>query len=302
MTSDIKILTDRTDLWALGLHLTELHKRVELFGPEQVSALVVQLAAQMKAEIPADLLSSMHVVAIPRGGLFVMGELSYALGWRREQFVDNGQSAVCIVDDCALTGKRFAETVWRFKGREIWFCTLASAVELRNAILKDKNLNVKGCLAAVDLALLGETGLPDGDPDRYLNGSVEHVAFPWTEPSLPVTVPMSGGIQDGWHLLPPHKTLGNLALLELPLDKDRLKAEIEVPSGLVWRLDGELVILFEPEGKQVYELSGLGAKVWKMCAGYQNRSTVLKHLKGENAKEVEELIDQCLANRLLVQI
>ncbi len=179
---------------------------------------------------------------------------------------------------------------------------MASAAELREAICKDETITVKECVSVVDLAVRNDVGLADEDPDRYLNASVGHVAFPWTEPSLPVTVPVSGEVQNGWHLLPPHKTLGNLAELELPLALERLEGDIETPDGLIWRLEDESVILFEPQSQQVFGLNGLGATVWKMCAGYRNRSMVKKQLPLKDATKIEKLIDQCLANRLLVQI
>ncbi len=301
MSSGIKELIDRTDLWALGHHLHALKEGLEVYSFDQTEQMVRKLAVQMQERMSADLLSSIKVVVVPRGGLFVAGQLAYALNFRQDQFVDDGRSPICIVDDCCLTGKRFGETLSRFDKREVWFCHLASAPEVRSAIL-NREPQVKAVISVVDLPLRHDSADQIVDESRYLNRSVAHVAFPWTEPGLPVVLPMSGLVEDGWRLMPPHATLGNLASLNLPINDTVQTYDIQAAETVVWRLDGDAVVMFETTEQAVIELSGLAAQVWKGCAGYRNCEAVLSFLQAESAKNVKKMICKLVAKNLLVQI
>lgn len=272
----------------------------------EVDALVQKLARQMQAEVPKKSLDNLRIVPIPRGGLFVAGQLAYRLNFKHEQFFDDGRSPVCIVDDCALTGKRFRQTLRRFDGRDVWFCHLVSAPELRTNILKSEP-SLKGCIAAEDLAIrqkdLTEQMTAE---DRYLNASVEHVAFPWTEPGLPVTVPFTGEVEDGWRLLPPHLVLGNWSLLQILPQALRMKADIQSSSQVIWRLSAAGILLYEESDQRLFEISGLAAQIWKGCAGYQSREMMINWLLAQHlaadVQEVAPIIDELVAKKLLIQL
>ena len=260
----------------------------------------------MQAVIPADLLANIRIMPIPRGGLLVAGWLAYALNIGHNQFFDDGISPICIVDDCSLTGKRFGQMISRFNGREVWFCHLASTSELRQAILK-KEPSVQGCIAADDLFIEhSKVAEQIAAEDRYLNMSVGPVIFPWTEPGLPITVPFSNEVQDGWRLMPPHMVLGNLALLKLPSKVKAGSIDIQSTQHIVWRLIENGILLYEGRDQKLFELSGLAADVWKGCAGYQNREMATRWSrsmqKSVSVKEASLLIDKLVANKLLVQI
>ncbi|MEM8863247.1 MAG: hypothetical protein AAGD96_33475 [Chloroflexota bacterium] len=235
----------------------------------------------------------------------IAGKLAYALGLSKEKFEDDGKSAICIIDDCALTGKRFGETVKKHPGRDVWFCHLASSTMLRDAITK-KETQVRGCIAVHDLDLIDQNELTDFAADgRYLNRSVAHVAFPWTEPGLPVNV--NGYTIEGWRLLPPHKVLGNHAMLKLPVVQNAVEPEIQLADQVVWRLlPNEGVRLYRSGDESMVDLQNLAADVWRGCVGYRNKSAVFEWLmKTRNdfdRKAVESLIDLLLARGMLVQL
>ena len=305
MSPLIQEITDRPELWALCVHLSALQQSAKRYSIEQAQTAVHSLAGRIQAEVPADVRSKMRVVPIPRGGLIVAGWLAYALNLSHEQFFDDGVSPICLVDDCALTGKRLKHILRRFDGRDVWFCHLASTPKLRQAILKEEP-SVKGCIVAEDLAILKE-GVAEQirGEDRYLNMSVEPVVFPWTEPGLPVTVPFSDRVEDGWRLMPPHLVLGNWAMLGLPPEKIE-KADVQSSSHIVWRLNNETVLLYEGSSQKLFELSDTAADLWKGCAGYQNRQMALSwsrsRQKNVSAEKATLLIDELLAKKLLVQI
>ena len=288
------------------MHLSALQQKAKRYSTEQAQLAVRRLANKMQNEMPADLLHKVRIVPIPRGGLLVAGWLAYALDFSHDQFFDDGVSPVCLVDDCALTGKRFGQMLSRFNGRDVWFCHLVSAPELRHAILR-KERSVRGCIAADDLSVEQQKVVEQiASEDRYLNKSVGPVIFPWTEPGLPVTVPFSGEVQDGWRLMPPHLVLGNLALLKLPPKVEIAPDDIQSSSHIVWRLQESSILLYEGDGQKLFELSGLAADLWKGCSGFQNREMAIKWSqsvqKNVTVKEANFLINELLANKLLVQI
>ena len=302
---DIHELTHNIELWTLGVYLIERQKHLHCLTEVEAQQAIHKLAAKAQQEIPENVLRQMHIVSIARGGFFVVGRLAYLLGCSRRQFVDDGESAVCIIDDCALTGKRFKETLRRFNGRDVWFCHLASPQLLKDAILKEET-SVKGCISVINLELIAELE-PEGfsGEERYINRSVAHVAFPWTEPSLPVQI--DGKIIDGWRLLPPHKVLGNSAMLGLPPLAGALEPELQLGGKVVWRLlpDGG-VRLYRAGDEGMVELHNLTAAVWCGCVGYRNRGAVFEWLMNTrndfDLKVVEHLIDLLLARGLLIQI
>lgn len=303
--ADIFELKERIDLWSLGVTLAERQKRLHCLTDSEVELAVNQLASKMGANLSAELLSQCHVFPIARGGLFVAGRLAYLLGWGREQFEDDGVSPVCIVDDCALTGKRFKETLKKYAGREVWFCHLASAVPLRDAILKEESC-VEGCMASIDLEMLDADDLNSFSAGgRYLNRAVAHIAFPWTEPGLPVS--LNGKIIDGWRLLPPHQVLGNWSMLGLSPWASAIAPEMQLPPNVVWRLlPGGGVRLYKAGDDGMVELRALAADVWRGCVGYRNYPAVIEWLMKTqdnfDRKVVDGLIALLLARGVLVQI
>lgn len=305
MSPLIQEITDRPDLWALCVHLSALQQSVKRYSMEQAQLAVYSLASRMQAEMSADLLSTIRIVPIPRGGLLVAGRLAYALNLSYEQFFDDGVSPICVVDDCALTGKRFKQVLGRFEDRDIWFCHLASTSQLRRTILNEEPW-VKGCIVADDLSIQNQA-VAEQIPgeDRYLNVSVEPVIFPWTEPGLPVTVPFSDKVEDGWRLMAPHLVLGNWSLLKLPPKKTEI-ADIQSSSQIVWRLIDKTILLYEGSSRKLFELTGVAADLWKSCAGYQSREIALQWSrsgqKGVTVEKANLLIDELLAKKLLVQI
>lgn len=303
--ADINELKDRIDLWTLGVTLVDRQKRLRCLTDSGVERTVGALATKMRDDLSIEELARLHVVPIARGGLFVAGQLSYLLGWTREQFEDDGISPICVVDDCSLTGKRFRQTLKKNRGREVWFCHLASAEPLRDAILKEES-SVKGCISAVNLELWDQNDLAGfSDIGRYLNRSVEHIAFPWTEPGFPVN--LNGKIVDGWRLLPPHQVLGNWAMLKLPAHADAIIPNIQLANGVVWRVlfDGG-VRLYKAGDDGMVDLKNLAADVWRGCVGYRNRDVAVEWLmKTRNdfdRKAVESMVDILLARGMLVQI
>jgi hypothetical protein len=139
-------------------------------------------------------LKTCYFTFIPRGGLIVLGLLSYLLkleAWQLEP-PPTKDSTLVVVDDCCLTGRRFAQFLKKNQSNEIIFVPLYSTPELRSAITKRES-RVKACISAHDLE--GISDLPDYqvfkenlrsnlDDSYYWVGLTEYLCFAWNEPDF----------------------------------------------------------------------------------------------------------------------
>ncbi len=185
------------------------------------------LAAKILERWSRSELEGASFAAIPRGGLIVLGMLSYALGLKTAQLRE-GPGPLFLVDDCALTGARFASRLKTTDHREVVFVHLYSHPDLRRAI-EEKEERVVACVAARDLTDMAPESFPDPERlaewrrkwrerlgERYWYGQPEPVCFAWNEPDRPFWNEATGEVEDGWRLLPPHLCLKTRAALGGP--------------------------------------------------------------------------------------
>ena len=114
------------------------------FVREMLSARLVPWPSQLVDSLGTETLSRCRFVALPRGGLFVLGMLAYLLDLRADRVGDVGESGIrpggsdsaplVLVDDCALSGLRFSETSrgHRGSGRRVRPSLLAPAAAGRD--------------------------------------------------------------------------------------------------------------------------------------------------------------------------
>ena len=178
------------------------------------------LAGQLMDGLGAETLARCRFVGLPRGGLIVMGMLAYLLDLRAEQIGDSGRSVngmtdntapLVVVDDCALSGLRFAETLEQTVAPSVVFAHLFSHPSLRESIWEHEP-RVSGCYAGQDLRDLADELLDEdravweerwhrrSDGRAYWFGLPEHVCFPWNEPDI--TRDHEGRIPAGRRSLP----------------------------------------------------------------------------------------------------
>ena len=184
-------------------------------GLERARQDCARLAQRLVEKLGRETLDSCRFVAVPRGGMVVLGLLSYALGLRREQLEldDRHPGPWVVVDDCCLSGSRCAEAIERYAGRPLVFAHLYSHPELRSEV--EKESAVLACEAAWDLgdfgsALLGERyeewrtrwqGRLAGR--RFWVGVPEALAFSWSEPDRSVYVSPASPMEKAWKVVPP---------------------------------------------------------------------------------------------------
>ena len=126
----------------------------------QVHYDVAALGEALRRHLGGDVARA-QFLAIPRGGLIVLGLLAYELGLSPAQLNHAGDAGgpTVIVDDCALTGLRFREVLADVAAPHVVFAHLYSAPELRHALEAD--LRIATVIAARNLtdrapALLGD--------------------------------------------------------------------------------------------------------------------------------------------------
>lgn len=162
-------------------------------------------------------LNEFRFAAIPRGGLIVLGMLSYVLGIRPEQVVSIESAppdrVLVIVDDCAFSGVRFRQAISKAAPDRIVFCPLFAPPELCRAI-ELAEPRVVACLNGEDLSDLapiihGERYREWVEERRALSGGEvywighsEPVGFSWGEPTTNVWNPCTKRFEAGWKLMP----------------------------------------------------------------------------------------------------
>ena len=161
---------ERARLAYLAETLRVLRRHVVYVDYAEAERACERLAASLSGEFGTDDLRRFAYQAIPRGGLIVLGILSYVLDLPATCFnsdADPGRPLV-IVDDCALSGARFGRELKSAGSRAVVFAHLYSHPELRSAILRAEP-GVEFCVAARNLEDRLDCYLPD--PRRAPNGA-----------------------------------------------------------------------------------------------------------------------------------
>lgn len=283
-------------------------------GYAEAEALCGALAEELRRHLAADL-EGWTFRAIPRGGLIVLGMLSYLLGLRREQVEaagEGGSARVVVVDDCALSGARFGSFLSRLSAREVVFVHLASHPELRRAIVRAEP-RVGVCLAAVDLA--ERAGAPPWrdagfwDPwrarlpgRRYWLGAVQPVAFAWSAPEV-VFADGDVLLDDGWHRDSPLASLRGRVAAGVPeaTGGSGVESGLDLPPAVLWKLDRGALLL-RSEGR-LYRLAGTGLEMWRALLAFGLSERAIDHLaaryRADRASLAADLV--AFAERLVAE-
>ncbi|MBC7262539.1 MAG: PqqD family protein [Chloroflexi bacterium] len=257
----------------------------------QAEAATKQLAAQLVGAFGAAELSRFRYAAIPRGGLFVLGMLSYVLDLTSEALLSSAADVpLVVVDDAAYSGARFAEFLSTVANQEVIFAHLYSHPDLRAAILRQEP-RVVACLAAHDLRdLAPERCAPESEylawKERwrqrarrlvYWMGLPEMVIFPWSEPDRPVWNPEAERVEEGWWLTAPDRCLKNWARLGIP-PSAQAQPTLRSPDGVAFHFDGDKIVLCDLRTELVYGLEGVAADMWRALVGYGDLRVAAEYL------------------------
>ena len=213
---------DRFRLSNLAVQLNHTISHFRYIDYRAAESAVRSLADRLAERFEATELDAFRFAAIPRGGLIVLGMLSYVLGIRADQLVSVENAppdrVLVIVDDCALSGFRLRQVISAAAPSRFVFCPLFSPPELCPAIERAEP-RVIACLRGEDLADLaplihGERyrewveerrALSGGKP--YWIGHSEPIGLPWGEPTTNVWNPCLTRFEAGWKLMPIERRL-----------------------------------------------------------------------------------------------
>lgn len=278
------------------------------------------LAGELRQQLGGDL-TRCDFVAIPRGGLIVLGMLSYLLGLDREQLVAPGAGRsplVVVVDDCSLSGARFGAMlahldaerrgIERPVAEHIVFAHLLSPLSLREALLGQEP-RVVACVAAEALPELpsepAEASRLALEGKRYWLGRTPPVAFAWSEPDQVVWNPHSKQVEHDWHRVSPGCCLDARVDLGLPLDAEA-GGPFDVPADVLWRVAGEDVWLWHSGQDEVYGLHGVSGAMWRALVGYGETAAAARfllsgyHVAEERLRaDLEDFVQRLTAQGLL---
>jgi hypothetical protein len=207
-------------LEGLSRRIRALLRRTQAVTYDQLERDSEALAQRLSDHLPNDTLHSADFVGIPRGGLVVLGMLSYALDLPHAQLESSSSSnaPLVVVDDCALTGSRFRRFLRQHPGREVIFAPLYAHPELCASIERLES-QVSACIHARDLHDYAPEELGDDHSEwqarwhqrhsdkRYWIGRTEHLCFPWGEADTATWNPEREQVEQGLSVVPPKHRL-----------------------------------------------------------------------------------------------
>ncbi len=255
-----------------------LHLRYVSYDQAQEDCQV--LASRLVERFGRDALAQFHFTCIPRGGHIVLGQLSYALGLRREQLQPPYpiENPLVVVDDCSLSGARFHQFIGECENSSVIFAPLYSHPELRTAIESNES-KVFACLSAQDLYDYGPDELGSGysawkarwlgriEGDSYWSGLLMHLCFVWNEPDSPVWNPVIRRVEDGWRIVPPELCLKNSSAhgssgIQVQVQSVEPGPLGPPPNVFAYEDQGQILVGNLDTG-EVVGLEGIAADIWR---------------------------------------
>lgn len=234
------------------------------------------LAAQLVDQFGANALGGFRFYGIPRGGLIVLGMLSYVLGLSHDQMMPPYPEDIplVVVDDCALSGSRFARTLRQYPRHSLIFAPLYSHAELRRN-LTHTELQVLSCYSGQDLhdhgpQILGaEYGAWQVQNQerlagrRYWLGLPDYLCFAWNEPDHLLWNPLTQELEASWHIVPPAYCLKNRRGPALAVQRQpQFEGWLQLTAQTVFGVQDQQVLIGNLLTQETFSLSGQAADFW----------------------------------------
>lgn len=280
-----------------------------------------RLADQLKTTFGLKTLREFQFYGVPRGGLIVLGMLSYMLGLRAEQLYSPQpvETPVVIVDDCALSGARFYRVLQQYPHQDLVFATLYSHPALRAAIAA-REPNIIQCLSGQDLYDHGPkamganyTAWQTQNQDRlsghrYWLGLPDYICFPWNEPDHLLWNPSTACLEQSWHILPSVACLKNRPSNDtafLPIQvQPTVQGWFQPTSHIAFgELNGQILIGHLLTG-ETFGLSGKAADFWRVMLKREGLDAAIAQLSQQYPdpnlqSHLTTLIDQLIQQQIL---
>jgi len=282
--------SDKARLEALVRQMNFALRRLRYVSYAQAERDCRLLASKLQEWFGEEELKKFSFTAIPKGGLIILGMLSYMLELESRQLglPDKTDTPLVVVDDCAISGHRLSTAMRTWKDRQIIFAPLYSAPELRTAI-ETREARVIACISAQDLVDYSqepEDGKQAFDEiwrrrlgeDRYWMGLPEYICFAWNEPDRLFWNPVLQKVESGWKILPPEICIKNgeprIPICIQPESVEQLRP----PDHIIFAVNGNAVVIGDLERKKTFNLEGIAADIWKAIIEFGNEELVIRAL------------------------
>jgi hypothetical protein len=279
------------------------------------------LSSRLEERFGKKELKQYSFAAVPRGGLIVLGILSYLLDLKPRQLEPPHASdtPLVVVDDCAISGLRFGDFRKTRNENEIIFAPLYSHPDLRTAI-EATEPRVIGCVSAHDLSDFSHDfnchthpyeevwQTRFGDGRRYWIGLPEYICFPWNEPDRPFWNPVNEKVECGWSILPQEYCLKNRApRIPVYIQPDQ-GGPLRPTDQVIFAVIGNSVCIGDLMSKECYSMDGAAAEIWKAIIKYGDRNRIIPTLlrkfdceEEDLCKDVDDFIATSIAKGILEQ-
>ena len=274
---------DKSRLETLSAHLQLAVRRFRYVDYGQAEKDSEAIAAELQQRVGTNFLSEAQFVGIPRGGLIVLGMLSYTLDLDHPQLEKPAlaDGPLVVVDDCALTGLRFRKFLRQWPNREVIFAPLYAHPELCAAIERDEP-RVAACVNARDLHDYAPNDLGDSHEDwqtrwherfsdeAYWIGRTERLGFSWGEVDTIVWDSDREQVERGLSVIPPGHRLKTQPGTDISQQETSNPVQIQPdPTGPIGPtapvLFGQVhdhTIVANPDADVCLELDGTAATMW----------------------------------------
>jgi hypothetical protein len=263
-------------------------------------------------------IENFHFYSIPRGGTIVLGILSYLLNLNPRQLNSQipPEATLLVVDDCALSGKRFGDFLRENSSQKIVLATLFSHSGLKSAILNREprvldhisahDLKPQKTLGKnVDIQAKVEANLGE---ERYWIGRLGYLCFAWTEPDWLFLNPASDSIESGWRILPPEKCLKNFSLKMPQIFIQPIgHGSIRPSQNVIFLSQPRKVLLCNMASGETCSLEGHAADMWMAIVKRGDIEAVLKDIlaishpdEPDLESDLRELIEDLVSNGFLI--
>lgn len=257
--------------------------RLRYVSYEQAESDCAVLADRLRDRLGSAGVRDAVFAGIPRGGLLVLGMLSYVLDLTPDQLSPKHapDRPLVVVDDCFITGSRVGRFLDNLSDRSrVTLAGLYAHPDLSNA-LEEMHPAVNACIHARDLSdyapeLYGEdypawrarwTARSSGH--RYWYGVTDRLCFAWSEPDSGWWNPTTQRTERNWSLLPKDRCLDGRNLLSdessVPVFvQDASRGEVKMVPGVVYASFSDQTIVGHPEQGTCLVLEETAADFWRV--------------------------------------
>jgi len=282
---------DIVRLQHLAAWLSDRAEYVRALSWAEAEAATERLAARLLEVCGSKRIEDSFFLPIPRGGLIVLGMLSYLLDLDAGQLppsTPNGRPVV-LVDDVALTGARLGQALDKLDATHVVAAHLASHPELQKAVASDPRVDM--CVSALDLGSIVDE-LPQDKAEefrvaweerlpgvRFWAGGAELITFPWSEPDHVLWNGDTAKVERGWRLVSPERCLKNRAILGPP-SPDREGRHLRFPDQISFGHFEDGLLVCRTDTEEVFHLDPMAAEMWGALGTLGSPEAVARHLTG----------------------